>query len=88
MHILKNTPYTSMVEIRVCEKCMKSNANNPAASSASSGRLNMRLPNAYIRGIIATPNSAPMIRQPKGFMPNIATPTEMIIFPSGGCETS
>ena len=85
---MKNTAYTSMVAMRVCVKCMKSTANSAVQRNAYSLFLNRRLPNRYSTGSIATPTSAPMMRQPNGFMPKMAMPTAMMSLPSGGCEFS
>ena len=85
---MKNTPYVSIVAILVCVKCMKSNVNKPAASSANSDLLNSRFPNTYMIGTMPMPNSTPIIRHPIVFMPNTAMPIDIITFPSGGCEFS
>ena len=84
MSRMKNTPYTSMVAMRVWVKCMQSKAQRPAVTKAKSVRLRMRLANTYMRGTMATPNRAPMIRQPKGFMPKIRMPRAMMSLPRGG----
>ena len=39
-------------------------------------------------GTISTPNRVPMNRQPKGTMPNMAMPMEMMSLPRGGWDTS
>ncbi|MNR47740.1 hypothetical protein D3C85_1668810 [compost metagenome] len=67
--MMKNTPYTSIVEILVCAKCIKSKVSKNAAISAYSERPNIRFANTYIMGIMPIPNNVPIIRQPKGFRP-------------------
>ena len=37
---------------------------------------------------MSTPNNVPMNRQPKGVMPNIRMPREMMSLPRGGWDTS
>ena len=88
MSRIKNTPYTSMVAMRVWVKCMKSKANSPAASKAYSLLPNSRLANRYRIGTMPMPNRVPTIRQPKAFIPKTAMPAIMKIFPRGGWEFS
>ncbi|MNC04951.1 hypothetical protein D3C75_524040 [compost metagenome] len=85
---MKNTPYTSIVEILVCVKCMKSSANNPAARAAYLLFLNKRSAITYMRGNMATPNKVPIIRQPNGLTPNSSIPMAINNLPSGGCVFS
>ncbi len=74
----------SIVAILVWVKCMKSKANSMQARAAGRVSLAIRLANRYTTGTMAMPKSAPMMRQPKGFMPKSATPMAMKIFPMGG----
>ncbi|MNZ57011.1 hypothetical protein D3C78_749760 [compost metagenome] len=85
---MKNTPYTSIVAMRVWVKCMKSAASKVAASPPYKLLPSSLLPNRYISGIIAMPSNVPAILQPNGFSPNNWMPSAMMIFPSGGCVFS
>ena len=76
--------YTSMVAILVWVKCMKSKANNTQARAADRLSFVSRLANRYTAGTMRIPKKVPAMRQPKGFMPNKATPAAMKILPMGG----
>ena len=85
MAMIKNVPYTSIVAMRVCVKCMKSNAKrNVSAPAAQVLFRNNLLPNKYIKGNIPIPNNTPTTRHPKGFMPNARTPRLINTLPRGG----
>ena len=78
----------SMVAMRVCVRCMKSNASSAAPHHATRLSRNIRRSRSHINGSMATPKSVPMKRQPNGVMPKSTMPSERISLPSGGCETS
>ena len=87
--MIKNVPYTSIVEILVCVKCIKSKANrNVSAPATHVFAPNNLLANSYINGSMPIPNNTPIIRQPNGFMPKARTPRLINTFPSGGCVHS
>ena len=50
--------------------------------------LNMSLPRQYIAGSMSMPARLPIKRQPKGFMPKMRIPSDIIALPSGGCVHS
>ena len=63
---------------------MKSKAKSRQAREDSTVLLQILLAKRYMTGTIAMPNKVPMIRQPKGFMPNSEIPRAMNILPMGG----
>ena len=73
-----------MVAMRVWVKCMKSKAKSRVPAVHSRVRPNSCLSRWYSTGSISTPNSAPMNRQPKGFIPKIRMPKEMMSLPRVG----
>ena len=42
----------------------------------------------YISGTASVPHTAEANLQPNGVIPNAAMPSEIIVFPSGGCVVS
>ena len=73
-----------MVAMRVWVKCIKSKANSTMPAKARRVRPKSCLSRWYSTGSISTPNSAPMNRQPKGFIPKIRMPKEMMSLPRVG----
>ncbi len=79
---------TSIVAIRVCTKCIKSNVNNNVVTVAIHVSLKNFLARLYRTGTINTPNNVPANLHPNGFMPNISTPHAIKTLPRGGCVFS